>query len=393
MSIIKRNTHSGQKAMKGHSGRFLIALVGSIMIIISLISSCAPQNQSSMAPIVTPQGSYSVSVSSAYDENTVVTLYERVIPAVFEVKTTVSSSPRLFGPFGNNTPQATELGSGFLIDSEGHILTNYHVVENASKVLVTLHDGTELETKVLGTDRSNDIALLQVNAEQLRDIKPLVLGDSSALKPGQMAIALGSPFGLEGSITVGIVSGLGRSITGTTKRSIANIIQTDAHINPGNSGGPLLNSRGEVIGINTAIQADASGIGFAIPINTAKTLLPALVKGEKIKTAWLGIQATPLNAEMAKTLGTTASNGIYVVGITPGSPAETAGLKAGAQDQRGQPSSGGDVVVSIDKVPVRKVEDIIAYLNTKKPGEEVTLTVYRSENKMEIRVKLGEWPE
>jgi len=221
----------------------------------------------------------------------------------------------------------------------------------------------------------------------------LVLADSSLVKPGQMALALGSPFGLQGSITIGIISGTGRSIPSSTYRNITDIIQTDAAINPGNSGGPLLNSRGEVIGINTAIEAAANGVGFAVPVNTAKKVLPELLKGGMIKTPWLGIEGMPVNQELADKLGLKIARGVYIVGVLTGSPADKVGLVQGGRDKQDEPSAGGDIITSVDDFAVTRVDDILSYLNGKKPGDKVTLSVQRGDQKISVPVELGEWPD
>jgi 2-alkenal reductase len=328
-----------------------------------------------------------------YNENTLVAIYERSIPAVVEVRTVtndLSGVQDLF-PFDFPIPEQIGQGSGFIIDDDGHILTNNHVVEGASEVSVILHDGRSLDTEVVGTDRESDLALLKVDPAELDGISPLILGDSDTAKPGQMAIALGSPLGLEGSITVGVVSGVGRSITSETRRPISRMIQTDAAINPGNSGGPLLNSKGEVIGINTAIQT--SGIGFAVPVNTAKSLLPDLLEGGEVKSPWLGISGIAINQELAETLSLPVDSGVYIVGVVPDSPAEEAGLRGSGSDERGRPTFGGDVIKAVDGEAVARVEDLIAYLNEKKPGEKISLSIVRGDESFTIDVTLGEWPE
>ncbi|MCX6004596.1 MAG: trypsin-like peptidase domain-containing protein [Chloroflexi bacterium] len=375
---------------------FTISIASVFIIAVLLLSGCSPTT----AKIFQPQtvnlpssGSANIQATSLYDESSTVALYERAIPAVVEIESIVEISTKLLNPFGFELPKQKGQGSGFIIDDQGHILTNNHVVDKATSVKVRLNDGNQFEAKVLGTDRNNDIALIQVDASKIANLTALPLGDSDQLKPGQMAIALGSPFGLQGSITVGIVSGVGRSITGATERQMTNIIQTDAAINPGNSGGPLLNSRGEVVGINTAIEYDANSVGFCIPINTAKALLPQLVKGEKIKSAWLGIEGMPIDQEVAKRLNLTLEKGVYVITVIPSSPAEKAGLKGSGRDQQNVPAGGGDMILAVDEKPVSKVQDLIAYFNTKKPGDKVTLLIQRGNEKISVPVELGEWPE
>jgi S1-C subfamily serine protease len=208
-----------------------------------------------------------------------------------------------------------------------------------------------------------------------------------------MAIALGSPFGLQGSITVGVISGVGRSIPGSTDRQMTGIIQTDAAINPGNSGGPLLNSSGEVVGINTAIEASANGVGFAVPINTAKMRLPELLKGGSVKTPWLGIEGMPMSKTLADQLKLPVEKGVYVVSVFPGSPAEKGGLVGGGKDDQNEPKAGGDIVTAIDSAPVTSVQDILSFLNGKQPGDKVTLTVLRAGQTTSVPIDLAEWPE
>ena len=315
------------------------------------------------------------------------------MPAVVKIETLVGGGTQNFGPFQFNVPVQKGQGSGFFIDDEGHILTNNHVVENATDVTIITYEGKATSAKVIGTDKQNDLALLKVENNGMSDVHPLTLGDSDKIKPGHMAIALGSPYGLDGSITVGVISGIGRSLSSTDNRAIVDVIQTDAAINPGNSGGPLLNSSGEVIGINTAIEANATSIGFAVPVNTARSLLPSLKQGGEIKNAWLGIQGIPVDSEMAATLDLPVDSGVYIVGVIPDSPAGKAGLMESGVNSQQQPTRGGDIIVAIDDTPVTRVEDIVNYLNGKQPGDKITLDMYRDNEEIEVIVELGEWPE
>ena len=233
--------------------------------------------------------------------------------------------------FGNSTEEG--LGSGFLIDNQGHILTNNHVVDGATTVQVTLTNGNTVNGKVLGTDPVDDLAVVSVDPSAVAGITPLQLGDSSLVVPGQMAIAIGNPLGYTDSITVGVISGLNRSIfSGSNLRGM---LQTDAAINPGNSGGPLLDDQGMVIGINTAAEIGATGadgMGFAIPSNLAAKLLPDLIAGKTVTRPWLGISGTALTQATASTLGLSVNKGVYVVSVVANSPAEKAGLKAGGSN-------------------------------------------------------------
>lgn len=326
--------------------------------------------------------------TTLYDEDSVISLYEKSIPAVVMIIVEIDDD----GGFSFAIPQGGQ-GSGFIIDDQGHIITNNHVVEDAIKVTAILHDDRQLEAEVLGTDRESDVALLQVDAAKLGEVKPLLLGDSDSIKPGQMAVALGSPFGLDGSITIGIISSIGRSLSSAGQRPIPEIIQTDAAINPGNSGGPLLNSAGEVVGINTAIEASSTGIGFAVPINTVKSLLPALLKGGEIKNPWLGVSAVAISPNLVELLELSVYSGIYVVTVAEGSPAEEAGLIESGSDDLGQPGRGGDVITAVDEIEVSAVEDLVAYLNDKEPGDKISLLIHRGDGYLTIEVTLGEWPE
>jgi len=374
----------------------VLALLVAVALPLSLVlSGCAASTPLTLAPpavspkepVTTPSA---LPVVSLYDEEAIVTLYNQTIPAVVEIKTVVRGNESPGGMFG--TPNLRGQGSGFIVDKEGHILTNNHVVDGASSVNVTLHSGETLDAQVVGTDRENDLALLKVDTGKISSISPLPWGDSDNVKPGQMAIALGSPFGLEGSITVGIISGVERVMAGAHERSITNMLQTDTAINPGNSGGPLLDSKGEVIGINTAIQPSSNGIGFAIPINNAKSLLPALLQGGEVSTPWLGISGTEIDQTLASKLDLATDHGVYVVSVMPDSPAEKAGLVPGGSDQ-GSPTSGGDIITAINGREVTAVSDLLQYLNTKKVGEQVSLTVIRGDETIVVEVTLGEWPQ
>ena len=368
-----------------------------LILISSVLTGCASNNGVAANPASQAIDSRNITgvtiAAPLYDEDTVTSLYERSIPAVVEIETIVPAGTTNFGPFQFNEPNMSGQGSGFFIDDGGHILTNNHVVEGAKTVTVILHDGTELEADVVGTDDQNDLALLKVDISSLDNISYLVLGDSDAISPGQMAVAMGSPYGLEGSITVGIVSGVGRSLTGETRRTIVDVIQTDAAINPGNSGGPLLNSSGEVIGINTAIEASSNGIGFAVPINTASSRLPALLEGGEVKSPWMGIQGMTIDHTFAERLDLPVESGIYVTGVFAGSPAEAAGLKESGITAQEQPAAGGDIIIAIDNEPLETIEDLLSYLNGKKPGDKVVLSVLRDDEQVDLTLKLKEWPD
>jgi len=386
--------HTATSAKLMLSRKILLPILA-IMTVALLFSGCSTASLDTVLPqsqISNQPGAANAAVTSPlFDENTVVSLYDQTIPAVVEIVSVTENRQSAFSPFGNINPQQRDLGSGFFIDGEGHILTNNHVVENASKVTVTLHNSKTVEATVVGTDPQNDLAILKVDMGKVGAITYLPLGDSDVVKPGQMAVALGSPYGLEGSVTVGVISGVGRSLPSANSRTIVNVIQTDAAINPGNSGGPLLTSSGEVIGINTATEAIGSNIGFAVPINTAKLRLPALLKGGEVKSPWLGIMGTAVDRELATTLKLPVESGVYVIAVTKGGPAEKSGLREGGRNSQGEPTPGGDVITAIDNVPTTKVEDLLNYLNSKKPGDTVSLTIHRGNEVITVSVELGEW--
>ncbi len=315
-----------------------------------------------------------------YNQDTVTTIYNNASPAVVEIIT--SSGTGFWSSEGQ--------GSGILVDSQGNILTNNHVVSGATEVQVVVN-GNTVNGKVMGTDQIDDLAVVKVDTSAVTGITPLQLGDSSTVKQGQMAIAIGSPYGLTNSVTVGVISGLDRSVG-----NLSGMIQTDATLNPGNSGGPLLSDQGIVIGINTAVEStpmgNASNIGFAIPTNTAKSELSDLISGQQSTRPWLGITGVALTPSFAQSLNLSVNQGVYVVAVSPNSPAAAAGLEAGNYTNNGSPASGGDVITAVDGKTVTSVPDISNYINTKNVGDKVTLTVLRNGSQISIQVTLGTWP-
>jgi S1-C subfamily serine protease len=326
--------------------------------------------------------------SFLFDEDQVRKIYDRVSPAVVEVNVDRKSGG-FFTQIGS--------GSGFLVDNEGYLATNNHVVEGADRVRVTFPDGITTQAVVLGRNPANDLALLKVDAKVVADIRPVELGDSSSVRPGQLAIAIGSPFGLGGSLTVGVISGVGRDLPSDLGRSITGVLQTDALINPGNSGGPLLDGRGQVVGINTAIRvsytnANLRSIGFAVPVNTLVELLPRLKQGQLVQPAWLGVSALTLEPLLVETFGLTERRGVYIIGVVPSSPAAQAGLVPAQTDSRGRPGANGDIIVGVGGVVLDSVNDLITQLNRRQPGEKIIVTIIRNGVKMDVPVTLGWWP-
>ena len=308
------------------------------------------------------------------------------------------------------TPQGGALGSGFVIDNQGHIVTNYHVVEGETELEVAFSSGYKVRGKVIGTDLDSDLAIVEVNAPAA-EIHPLALGDSDQLQVGQTVVAIGNPFGLQGTMTVGIVSGLGRTVeslhtTDTGTFTAGNVIQTDAAINPGNSGGPLLDLNGKVVGVNQSIRTGNftttgeptnSGVGFAISINIVKRVSPDLIAKGTYDYPYLGINssATDLTLQEQEELGLSQSTGVYVTGVTAGGPADRAGILGGDPNNLtsdGMPK-GGDLIVAVDNRPVYNFNDLISYLvENKSPGDKVTLTALRAGKQMKIDVTLDKRP-
>ena len=300
----------------------------------------------------------------------------------------------------NPSRETGTLGSGFVFDDLGHIITNAHVVDRASGITITFLDGSQYNAQIIGSDKFTDIAVIKVE-EKPRYLHPLQMGDSSTLKVGEQVAAIGNPFGLSGSMTSGIVSQIGRLLPSQdTGFSIPNVIQTDAAINPGNSGGPLLNMVGQVMGINTAIQSgtgQSAGIGFAVPSNTISKVVPVLIEEGKYSHPWIGISGQDIYPELAKIRDLDQTKGFLIVNVVPGSPAEMAGLKGVSEiktiGDREYPADG-DIIISVDGKEVRKISDILIHLQEEKSvGDEMILGVLRDGEVMHIILVLVERPD
>jgi S1-C subfamily serine protease len=321
------------------------------------------------------------------DEQNNISVYRKNIGSVVNV----TSKAVAFDFFYGLVPQEGQ-GSGFIIDHDGHILTNYHVIAEARQVEVTLHNRKKYRATVVGTDRSHDLAIIQIKAPELA---PMTLGDSKNLQVGQKVYAIGNPFGLSGTLTSGLVSSI-RSVQEPEGVTIDEAIQTDAAINPGNSGGPLLNSRGEVIGINTMIASNSgqnAGIGFAIPINTAKAVLNDLVTLGRVRRPALGIVTIPISPDIADQLGLAADYGLLIVRAVPGGAADRAGLRGGSERAYlgNQPIMvGGDLITAIDGQDVQDQQELSRVMNGHRAGDTIRVTLYRGKRKMEVQVTLGE---
>jgi S1-C subfamily serine protease len=322
------------------------------------------------------------------EEQQNIAVYKKALPSVVNITSTAVAFDFFYGA----VPSQGQ-GSGFILDKLGHILTNNHVIDNAQRVEVTLSDKHKYKATVIVVDKGHDLALLQINAPNL---VPATLSESSGLIVGQRVYALGNPFGLSGTMTRGIISAI-RSIRGPGGNPIEDAIQTDAAVNPGNSGGPLLNSRGEVIGITTLIAnngADqSSGIGFAIPINTAKQVLADFEKYGRIRRPSLDIVTFPVGPDIAQQIGLPADYGVLIQRVLPGGAAERAGLKGGTQrayDGNMPVMLGGDLIVAADGQPVTNAQDLSAAINAHRAGENITLTVFRGQRKLEVTVTLSD---
>jgi S1-C subfamily serine protease len=321
------------------------------------------------------------------EEQNNISVYHKNIESVVNV----TSRAMAFDFFYGLVPQEGQ-GSGFIIDKDGHILTNYHVIADARQIEVTLHNRKKYRATIVGTDREHDLAVVQIKAPGL---VPMVLGDSRNLQVGQKVYAIGNPFGLSGTLTSGIVSSI-RPVKEPDGMVIDEAIQTDAAINPGNSGGPLLNWRGEVIGINTMILSNvgqSAGIGFAIPINTAKAVLNDLVTLGRVRRPALGVRTIPIDPELADQMGLPADYGLLIVQIVPGGSADRAGLRGGSE--RAYLGNipimlGGDLIVGIDGERIETQQDLAQLMNNHRAGDTVRLTIYRGKRKMDVTVTLGE---
>ena len=328
-----------------------------------------------------------IATGPLYDEPAVISLFEAAAPSVVEL-------------IVHRADGSTDTGTGFFVDSDGHVVTNSHVVDGAMSVDVSLADGRILDGTLLGSSPSDDLALLSVDAEQVVDIEPLKLADSNALRSGQMAIAIGSPFRMHNFLSVGVVSGIGdspaflrdRRAAPALQRPIPNMVWTDADLLPGNSGGPLLNSNGEVIGVTSAVQISAQGdfgIGFAVPSNILTGLMSRLLKSELVSRPWLGIRGTSVTPDISAALSITAESGVYIREVIPNTGASDARLR----DDPFQAASGrGDVIVAVDGHKISSVSEMVDYFNTLLPGDDVVLTVLRDGTEQAIAVTLGGWP-
>ena len=346
-----------------------------------------------LSPVSAQDNSYSSEISQVDSESVIplslIEIFERSEFGVVSIAVTKTS------PHGDSTG----VGSGFIFDKEGHVITNNHVIRDSEKINVTFTDGTSYRAKIVGTDPYADIAVLKidVNSEKLY---PLPIGDSSKLKVGEQIAAIGNPFGLSGSMTSGIVSQLGRLLPSGVGFSIPDVIQTDTAINPGNSGGPLLNMNGEVVGVNTAIYSNDgsfSGVGFSIPSNVILKIVPVLIKDGEFQHPWVGISSANITPDLAELLNLKDAKGVLVMTVVKDSPANKAGLRGSSETavyEETEYTVGGDVVLSVDGKEVRKIDDILTHLQREKNvGDKLNLGILRDGKELNVVLTLEPRPE
>ncbi len=374
------------------SGVFVGGVTGAIIVIVMFVALFVSPPELIKPEIVVSNGHTTSTVGE------VTPLYSKNLSLIEIFEKSESGVVRVNVQRNETEEQTNGLGSGFVFDKKGHIITNAHVVDEAKKVVVTFLDGRSYNAEIIGTDEFTDLAVIKVNADSTL-LQPLSLGDSSNLKVGESIAAIGNPFGLSGSMTSGIVSQLGRLLPSGSGYSIPDVIQTDAAINPGNSGGPLLNMRGEVVGINTAIQSttgEFTGVGFAIPSQTVVKIIPALIEKGEYKHPWIGISGRDIDPDLAKVLGLKDAVGFLVITVVENSPASKAGLMGSEKTTEVEGvnySIGGDIILSVDEIEVRKIADILIYLQrAKSVGDDMVLEILRDNRTTNITVILQERP-
>jgi S1-C subfamily serine protease len=378
--------------LSGILGGLVVLVVGSVLIATDVIDTGETKTVVRETPATQPTTSTSTNSTGRTPRDIYKQEGRGVVFIQSQGVTTDSQSP--FGA----PQQGTATGSGFVVDKDGTIITNAHVVEGADKVQVRFDENGEfIDAEVKGVDTSSDVAVLKIDPSKVSDgLTPIPLGDSSKLQVGDPVIAIGNPFGYSRTVTTGIVSGLQREIQAPNGFTIPDVIQTDAAINPGNSGGPLLDANGRVIGINSQIRTAGGegsvGIGFAVPINTAKQALPDLKAGETIERAYLGVQMQDVSKQLADDLNLGADQGALVVSVTKGSPADKAGLRGGRTETAQGVPAGGDLIVAVDGKPVSDSSEVASAISGKRPGDKAEITYYRGDSKKTVTVELTKRP-
>lgn len=391
--------------------RFLLLIIVGVLILGLILTGCAltvakvakAVDAKTAAPTPTmtiPSLAQSIPTATAAQlddeefldlaERLTINVYEKVRPSVVHITSKVIAVDFFWGPYPSEGT-----GSGFVIDKQGHIVTNNHVVEGAESIEVILYDKTVAKAQIVGLDPPNDLAVLRIQVDPSK-LHPIDMSYTGELKVGQRAIAIGNPFGLDWTLTVGVVSALGRPLQESSNRTLYDVIQTDAAINPGNSGGPLLNSRGQLIGVNTAIRAEAQNIGFAIPLKTVRRVVPELIAHGRYRHPWLGVSGYTLFPELANRLGLPVEQGILIAQIIEGSPAARAGLRGPNRRVaigNVQVLVGGDIIVEVDGVPMESNATLREYLETRtQVGQNIEIKFYRGDRLMSVLATLEEAP-
>jgi S1-C subfamily serine protease len=374
-------------------GGGLVVLIAGLILIKSGVVDTS--DGSSSSAVVAPSALARPTSSSSDKGLTVHEIYQRDAEGVAFIRSQIVQQTQSVFGFPQQQ-QSTATGSGFLIDNDGHILTNAHVVQGAKSVDVQLGDGDSQQAQIVGIDPSSDIAVLKV--DNTEGVNPLPLGDSTKVQVGDPVVAIGNPFALDRTVTSGIVSALQRQIQAPNGFSISNVIQTDAAINPGNSGGPLIDGVGQVIGINSQIESQSGGnegVGFAVPIKTAADVVSQLESGGEVHRAYLGISGSDITPDIAQALNLPVDQGVLVEQVLGGGPADDAGIK-GATGQAtiaGQTVPiGGDIITKVDGKQISGMNDVISAVNDRKPGDDLTLTVWSDGQQKDVTVKLGDRP-
>ena len=378
-------------------GGAVVAAFGWLAIGAGWIESEGTASTSVVAPLATPVVQNGGGNS---DTNAVNQIYRHDSPGVAFIEAELPApQPSPFGFFGAPQGGGTATGSGFVIDTDGHILTNNHVVARATKITVKLGDSeTSYDAHTVGTDPATDLALLKIDAPP-DQLHPLPLGDSSKVAVGDPVVAIGNPFGLDRTVTSGIVSALQRQIQAPSGFSISNVIQTDAAINPGNSGGPLIDAEGQVIGVNSQIETAGGGgnvgIGFSIPINTARDVITQLEQNGEVRHAFLGISGTTIDPDLARALNLPVDSGVLVQQVEPGGPADKAGIQGGSTSATingANLSLGGDIITAINGKKISSMDDVVNLINAANPGDTLDVTVRSGGSTKTVTVTLGDRP-
>jgi S1-C subfamily serine protease len=380
----------GSNLISGFVGGVVAVVIGGVLLATGVIDTGDDNPAPAQAPLSAPRaGSGKESGLTVHD------IYRKVGPGVAFIQAEIVQQTS--NPFGFPEQQQGEAtGSGFVLNNNGYIATNAHVVSGARAVQVRFGEGKSVSAKIVGRDLSTDLAVIKVDPSKI-DLRPVSLGDSSNVQVGDPVVAIGNPLGFEDTVTTGIVSALGRNIQAPNDFTIDHAIQTDAAINPGNSGGPLLDADGRVIGINSQIATSGGskgnvGIGFAIPVNLAKHVIPQLIKNGKVEHAYIGVTTTAVTPQIAQALHLPVSAGALVESVQSGSPGAAAGLREGDRQVQGQLVAGGDLIVGVDGTQVRTPDDISAAIADNKPGDRIRIDFYRGSSKRSVTVTLGNRP-